>query len=76
MRIVGKYSFNQGEEEVTTRLPKPLKEIEDAIASINAEEHRTKKSNERQNAFQPYLSQQGIQKNPEATWVGKPTCTL
>lgn len=47
MRIVGKYSFNRGEEEVTTRFPKPLKEIEDAIVSINAEEHRTKESKEK-----------------------------
>lgn len=47
MRIVGKYSFNRGEEEVTARFPKQLGEIKAAIASIDAEKHRTKESKEK-----------------------------
>ncbi len=47
MRIVARYSFNRGMEEVTYRYPTLLAEIEDVIRAIDAREHRTKKSKEK-----------------------------
>lgn len=47
MRIVAKYSFNNGEEEVNSRYPHLLAEIEEVIWAINAFEHKTKKSKEK-----------------------------
>jgi hypothetical protein len=47
MRIVARYSFNNGEEEVQNRYPHLLKEVEEVVAAINAHEHKTKKSKEK-----------------------------
>lgn len=47
MRIVAKYSFNRGEQVVTKKYPHLLKEIEEILATIDAEKHRTKKSKEK-----------------------------
>jgi hypothetical protein len=47
MRIVGVYSFKGGKEEVSTRYPNLLKEIEHVIASIDSSEHKTKVSEEK-----------------------------
>jgi hypothetical protein len=47
MRIVARYSFNNGEEEVLKRYPHLLKEIEEVIEAIDAYEHKTKKSKEK-----------------------------
>lgn len=46
MRIVAEYSFNNGLEVVTERYPHLLAEIEEAINSIDAAEHKTKRSKE------------------------------
>ncbi len=47
MIIAGRFSFNGGEEAVREKYPHLLSEIEEAIANINAEEHKTKKSTEK-----------------------------
>ncbi len=47
MRIAGKFSFNGGEETVLLRYPELYKEVENAISSISAEEHRSKESKEK-----------------------------
>ena len=47
MRIVAEYSFNNGAEEVRKRYPHLLAEIEEVLTSINALEHKTKKSKEK-----------------------------
>ncbi len=47
MRIVARYSFNNGEEEVSERYPHPLKEVEEVIEAIDASEHKSKRSNEK-----------------------------
>jgi hypothetical protein len=44
MRIVGIYSFNNGEEVMKAGHPDELSEIYQALESVNAEIHRTKKS--------------------------------
>lgn len=46
MRIVARYSFNNGAEEVAKRYPHLLTEIEDVVGSIDALKHKTKKSKE------------------------------
>jgi hypothetical protein len=46
MRIVARYSFNNGAEEVSKRYPKLLAEIEAVVASIDAHRHKTKESEE------------------------------
>jgi len=47
MKIVGIYSFNKGQEEVKSRYPHLLKEIEEVISSIDSPIHKTKKSKEK-----------------------------
>lgn len=47
MRTVGVYSFNRGDEAVTSAYPHLLTEINAAIASVNPDEHKTKKSREK-----------------------------
>lgn len=46
MRIAGIYSFNNGQEVVEAQFPNLLSEIKKAIASIIAEDHKTKESEE------------------------------
>ncbi len=47
MRIAGIYSFNGGQEFVTERFPHELDELKKAIGSINAEDYKTKESEEK-----------------------------
>lgn len=47
MRIVARYSFNDGEREVQSRFPELLSEIEAVIQSVDAHTHRNKKSKEK-----------------------------
>ncbi len=47
MRIVGVYSFNRGREEIIHRYPALLTEVEETIAGVNAEDHKTKVSKEK-----------------------------
>lgn len=47
MTIVGKYSFNKGEEVVKEKYLHLLKEIEIVISNVKAEEHKTKSSKEK-----------------------------
>ncbi|MBI3099895.1 MAG: restriction endonuclease [Planctomycetes bacterium] len=47
MRIAGVYSFNGGEQAVRERYADLLAEIEQAIGSVNAARHKTKKSEEK-----------------------------
>jgi len=47
MIIAGRYSFNDGEEEVQRRYPHLLKEIEEAISAISSNEFKTKISREK-----------------------------
>lgn len=46
MRIVARYSFNNGAEEIAKRYPHLLAEVEEVIASIDAHQHKTKVSEE------------------------------
>jgi hypothetical protein len=47
MRIVGIYSFNQGREVIEADFATELPEIKDAIAGVDATEHKTKVSREK-----------------------------
>lgn len=47
MIIAVKYSFNGGAEVVAEKYPNLLDELTQALASVNAEEHRTKESKEK-----------------------------
>lgn len=47
MTIAARYSFNNGVVEVNRRFPNLLPEIEDTIRTIDAAQHRTKKSAEK-----------------------------
>jgi hypothetical protein len=46
VRVVGVYSFNQGEEEVSSRYPQLLEEVRAAISEVKAPAHKTKVSKE------------------------------
>ncbi len=45
--IAGRYSFNQGAEYIGKNCPNLLKEVEEVIGSIGANEHKTKASKEK-----------------------------
>ena len=47
MKLAAAYSFNGGEEEVTSRFPVLLTEINQAIGEVDASIHRTKRSTEK-----------------------------
>ena len=47
MIVVGRYSFNDGEEFISKEYSHLLKEIYDVISMVAAEKHRTKKSREK-----------------------------
>lgn len=47
MKIAGKYSFNKGEEYIKQHFPYLLKEVEEVINSVNAENCKIKKSKEK-----------------------------
>jgi len=47
MKIVAKYSFNNGEEVVQSEYANLLREVENAIRSVDAEKCKTKKSTEK-----------------------------
>ena len=47
MKIVGVYSFNNGEDAVQKKYKKELDEVKQILASIDAKKHKTKKSKER-----------------------------
>ena len=47
MKIMGNYSFKDGAKVVSEKYPQLLKEIEQVIHSIKAEEHKTKTSKEK-----------------------------
>ncbi len=47
MRIAAMYSFNRGEEEVTSRYAHLLPEINAAIKAVDASQHKTKQSKEK-----------------------------
>jgi hypothetical protein len=47
MIIAGRYSFNQGAEQVSARYPKLLTQIEDAIEQVKAAGLKTKVSKEK-----------------------------
>ena len=47
MKIVGRYSIKGGQVFISTKYPKLLAEVENAILSIKAQDHRTKTSEEK-----------------------------
>ncbi|HRQ74259.1 MAG TPA: hypothetical protein PLU35_14650 [Phycisphaerales bacterium] len=47
MRIVGRYSFKNGERVVAQQYAQLLREIEDAIGAVDARSHKTKASQEK-----------------------------
>ena len=51
MRIVARYSFNNGQAEVAARYPGLLAEIEGAVQAVDANSHRTKQSKEKTKQF-------------------------
>jgi hypothetical protein len=56
MRIVTSYSHLNGEEYLMVHYPKLRNEVQDVIASVDAEKHRTKISKEVRMAGRPLLS--------------------
>jgi hypothetical protein len=44
MKVVARYSFNNGEKLITAKYPHLVEEIENAITSIDARDHKTKKA--------------------------------
>ena len=47
MKILGRYSLNKGEKTITRRFEQEIKEIETIISRINAEDCKTKESEEK-----------------------------
>lgn len=62
MRIAGKFSFNGGEETVLLRYPELYKEVENAISSISAEEHRSKESKEKTKNYKMLFNPKSLNK--------------
>jgi len=74
--IAARYSFNGGAEVVAKQYPHLLTELEMAIAAVNAEEHRTKKSKEKtmmgRMLYSPIALNKAIKKSLFAgNWVNK-----
>ena len=47
MKIVGIYSFNNGREFIETQFAAELREVEQVIAAVDSEKHKTKTSHEK-----------------------------
>lgn len=47
MIIAGKFSFNEGEEAIQKKYPHLMREIEQVVGAVRAEEHKTKASIEK-----------------------------
>lgn len=62
MRIVAEYSFNNGAEEVRKRYPHLLAEIVEVLATINAQEHKTKKSKEKTKGMRMLFNPKALNK--------------
>jgi hypothetical protein len=62
VRIVARYSFNQGEKEITRRYPELLAEIESVIAAIDTGGHLTKQSKEKTKKFRMLYNPKSLNK--------------
>lgn len=76
MIVAARYSFNGGQEAVAAKYPHLLAEIEAAIASVDAEQHRTKQSKEKtmlgQMLYSPVSLNAAIKKHLSAQdWVNR-----
>ena len=60
MIVAARYSFNKGAEAVSEKYPHLLAEIEAALASVDAEQHRTKQSQEKTMMGQMLYSPVGL----------------
>ena len=71
MKIVGKYSFNGGDEAVIDKYPKLLKEIGGIIESVNALEYKTKNSKEKTMHGKTLFSPIGLNKAIKELFIVK-----
>lgn len=71
MRIAARYSFNNGEEEITTRFPELLSEIEDVIHGIDAHKLKTKKSKEKTKKLRMLFDPKALNKSFKAGFKEK-----
>lgn len=62
MRIVGKYSFNEGQEVMETEYPDELAEIYDVFGKVNAYVYKTKKSEEVRSMGEIFFSPSALNK--------------
>lgn len=60
MRVIGRYSFKDGEAFIQKHHPQELAEMEAAIASIDSATHRTKTSREKTMAGKKLYSPKGL----------------
>jgi hypothetical protein len=66
VRIVARYSFNQGEKEVTRRYPELLAEIENVVTAIDTGSHLTKQSKEKTKKFRMLYNPKTLNKSFKA----------
>lgn len=78
MRVAGRYSFNDGAKVIDKNFRSQLREIEKAIKSVEAEDHRTKVSKERTMAGELLYSPKSLNKTFKACMalMGWSNCRL
>jgi len=70
MKLAAVYSFNKGTEIISERYPELVVEINAAIKSIDASQHKTKKSKEKTMPGQMLFSPRSLNKAFEKQFVG------
>jgi hypothetical protein len=71
MKLAAVYSFNKGKEVVSERYPELVVEINAAIKSIDASQHKTKKSKEKTMPGQMLFSPPSLNKAFKEQFVGQ-----
>ena len=71
MKVVAKYSFNGGQLAIDKKYPHLIKEILDAVSMVDADAHRTKKSEEKTMRGRMLFSPKSMNKAFTTTFLSK-----
>ena len=71
MVIAGKYSFNNGLEQIRNKYPHLLDEIYEIIQAVDAQQHKTKKSREKTMLGKMLFSPSSLNKNIKREFVSR-----
>lgn len=75
MRIAARFSFNNGQEEISKRYSGLLAEIEEVISSIDSAEHKTKRSREKSKKYNMLFSPKSLNKAFKAEFLKRKWAT-